>query len=51
MDHQQAKTFTDMAAQGDLLIQRVDTFPENLERVAPENGQHIVAHSETGHHP
>ena len=46
----QPQTFVNMAAQGDLLIQRVDSFPENLEKVDPENGQFIVAHSETGHH-
>ena len=34
------KTFKNQAAQGDLLIRRVK----------PENGNNIIAHSETGHH-
>jgi hypothetical protein len=43
------KTFTNMAAQGDFIIMRVDDLPDNLEPLAPENGQFIIAHSETGH--
>ena len=43
------KTFTKMAAQGDFIIIRVADFPTALERIAPENGQIVVAHSETGH--
>lgn len=45
------KTFTKMAAQGDFIIQRISDLPKNvaLEQVKPENGQIIVAHSETGH--
>ena len=43
------KTFTKMAAQGDFIIVRVSDFPKALERIAPENGQIVVAHSETGH--
>lgn len=44
------KTFTKMAAQGDVLIERIETLPKGLKEVAPENGGYVVAHSETGHH-
>ena len=43
------KTFTKMAAQGDFIIFRVDTIPDNVEPMLPCQGQHGVAHSETGH--
>lgn len=43
------KTFTRMAAQGDFIIFRINEIPANVERIEPINGQHIVAHSETGH--
>lgn len=36
-------------AQGDLNIFAVDSIPEGLETCEPDNGQHILAHSETGH--
>jgi hypothetical protein len=45
-----SRTFTRQAAQGDLLITRIDALPKGLERVEPTGGYHIVAHSETGHH-
>jgi hypothetical protein len=38
------------AAQGDLLVTRIDTIPYTASPVRPERGRHIVAHSETGHH-
>lgn len=39
------------AAQGDILILKVDEVPANATPVQPEKaGEHIVAHSETGHH-
>lgn len=44
------KTFTNCAAQGDLMIRRVATLPEGLNSMTPEGGNYIVAHSETGHH-
>ena len=44
------KEFTRIAAQGDLLIIRVDDLPEGLVEATPEGGKHILAHSETGHH-
>lgn len=43
------KTFTTMAAQGDFIIFRRDSLPDNLERIEPEDGKIIIAHSETGH--
>lgn len=44
------KTFDNCAAQGDLLIRRIDKLPEGLTKVKAEKGGFIVAHSETGHH-
>lgn len=44
------KTFRNTAAQGDILIQRIDKLPDGVVPVAPENGKVIVTHSETGHH-
>jgi hypothetical protein len=44
------KTFTRMAAQGDFIILRINDIPANVERLAPNDRNHIVvAHSETGH--
>lgn len=37
------------SAQGDLNIFSCDVIPENLQEKEPENGQHVLAHSETGH--
>ena len=37
------------SAQGDLNIFVCDEIPENLKEVKAENGQHVLAHSETGH--
>ena len=42
--------FVNLARQGDVTIRRVDEFPERLRDVTPDNGELIVAHSETGHH-
>lgn len=44
------KTFQNTAAQGDVYFQRVDALPEGVVEVPAEEGQVIVAHSETGHH-
>lgn len=38
------------AAQGDVLIMAVDWVPKGYEKTQPENNQHIITHSETGHH-
>lgn len=43
------RTFTKMAAQGDFIIMRINDIPANVERIEPENGVYVVAHSETGH--
>lgn len=44
------KTFANFAAQGDLLFSYIQGLPKEAVEVAPENGRHIVGHSETGHH-
>ena len=44
------KTFDRIAAQGDFIIIRVDAIPANVVPVPPEQGKHVIAHSETGHH-
>lgn len=44
------RTFTRMAAQGDVLLERIDNLPEGVEAVTAINGRHVIAHSETGHH-
>ena len=36
--------------QGDLCIRRIDVIPAGLTAAKAENGVHILAHSETGHH-
>jgi len=43
-------TFNNCAAQGDLMITRVQEIPTDAVLKEPENDVHIVAHSETGHH-
>ena len=36
--------------QGDLMIRRIESFPNRLIEAVAKNGVHILAHSETGHH-
>lgn len=43
------KTFKNCAAQGDLLIRRVDSIPAGFIEAKSEGGKYVVAHSETGH--
>lgn len=43
------KTFINQAAQGDILIRRVTSIPENF-RPVEDGGRIVVGHSETGHH-
>jgi hypothetical protein len=43
------RTFKNQAAQGDLLLRRIEKLPPNLKTASVENGTFIVAHSETGH--
>jgi len=44
------RTFENQAAQGDLYIRRIDVIPPNAKPMKADNGNFIVAHSETGHH-
>jgi len=44
------KKFITQAAQGDMLLTKVDSMPEGLELMKPDSGNYVVAHSETGHH-
>lgn len=44
------KTFENCAAQGDLLIRRIDSLPDGVKPMKAEKGKFILAHSETGHH-
>ena len=43
------KSFINSAAQGDCLLLRIEKLPEGLQPTEVENGQLVVAHSETGH--
>lgn len=43
------KTFDDVAAQGDLIITRINSIPEDAKEALAVNNEHVVAHSETGH--
>lgn len=37
--------------QGDVLVERIDSFPKKLKRLAREQGRVVLAHGEvTGHH-
>ena len=45
------KTFTTMAAQGDLMIIRVSEIEaKDYHPATPKGGKYVLAHSETGHH-
>jgi guanylate kinase len=44
------RTFEKFAAQGDLFILKVDLIPNGFCKKQSDNGNHIVAHSETQHH-
>ena len=44
------RQFERIAAQGDLLLIRVDEMPDGMVKSAPVDGKHVLAHSETGHH-
>ena len=44
------KTFVNQAAQGDILIIRIQELPKDIKPAKSEKGKFIVAHSETGHH-
>lgn len=36
--------------QGDLCIRRIDQIPSGVSISSAQNGVHVLAHSETGHH-
>lgn len=42
-------TFKNCAAQGDLLLRRIDKLPAEAKPLKAEAGVFVVAHSETGH--
>lgn len=42
-------TFKNCAAQGDLLLRRIEKLPAGAKKLAAEKGVFVVAHSETGH--
>lgn len=44
------KHFEKQAAQGDLLIRRVDSIPSDAKPMEADGDNYIMAHSETGHH-
>ena len=46
------KTFSKIAAQGDVMFLRIDdkNMPDDVKKIEPVEGKVIVAHSETGHH-
>jgi hypothetical protein len=44
------KVFDTCAAQGDILIRKIDSLPKGLMEQHAKNGIHVIAHSETGHH-
>jgi hypothetical protein len=43
-------TFKICAAQGDIYIRCINTIPASAKKSDATGGQHILAHSETGHH-
>jgi hypothetical protein len=43
------KTFQNCAAQGDVMLRRIDRLPAGVKPATAENGVFVVAHSETGH--
>ncbi len=43
------QTFKNQAAQGDILVRRIDALPSDIKLIKAENGMFVVAHSETGH--
>jgi hypothetical protein len=41
--------FKNCAAQGDLMLRRIDKLPNGIKPLSSEGGVFVVAHSETGH--
>ena len=46
----EAKRFEAQACQGDLWIKKFDMIPPGLEEAQAKGADHIIAHSESGHH-
>lgn len=44
------KSFINRAAQGDLFLRRIEKLPEGLTQAKSENGEYVLAFSETHHH-
>ena len=44
------KTVKHYARQGDVFFVRLEKLPDDVKEIRPQSGQHVVAHSETGHH-
>lgn len=44
------RTFTNQAAQGDLLIRRINKLPQDIKQASSKDGHFVVAESETHHH-
>lgn len=44
------KTFDKIAAQGDMMLIRIDALPKDAKAAFAEHGRFILTHSETGHH-
>lgn len=45
----EARKFKNIAAQGDFIIRRIKSLPDDLEKINPTDNKVVVAHSETGH--
>lgn len=43
-------TFKTTAAQGEIIIRRIDKVPSGCSAMKSQGGKFIVGHSETGHH-
>jgi hypothetical protein len=44
------KSIERLGHQGDVSFRRIASLPANVREVAPVDGLHVIAHSETGHH-
>ena len=44
------KTFDKIAAQGDMMLIRIDVLPSGITPAKAENGAYILTHSESSHH-
>lgn len=42
-------TFKNCAAQGDLMLRRIESLPSGAKPISADKGFFVVAHSETGH--